>query len=70
MLLFFFAVTRFGLLSGVAFWFVWTILKDFPVTFDARTWWAGPGALALAAIVLLVLWGATTAPGVERQVRA
>jgi hypothetical protein len=55
MLLFAFAVTRFGLLSGVAFWFVSTILKNFPVTFDAKTWWAGPGALALATIVLLML---------------
>jgi serine/threonine-protein kinase len=54
---------RFGVLAVVVAGSVTTLLVSFPVTLDFSAWYAGPGFIALGAILALGVWSFRTALG-------
>jgi hypothetical protein len=54
-------MVRFGVVAMVAHILASMMLSDFPITADSRAWYFGAGALALAVVVAMTLWGARTA---------
>jgi serine/threonine-protein kinase len=52
---------RFGVLALVTFNWLSFLLMDFPITTDTRAWYFGAGALGLAVLAGVVVWGARTA---------
>ena len=54
---------RLGFLAGAAFIVTTMLLFAFPVTADAKAWYAGSGFLALGVVAALLLWGARAAAG-------
>ncbi len=56
-------LVRFGFLAGAASMLVKLLLFAFPVTADAKAWYAGSGFLALGVVAALLLWGARAAAG-------
>jgi hypothetical protein len=54
-------IVRFGVVAMVSHMLASMMLADFPVTADTRAWYFGAGALALAVVAAMTLWGARAA---------
>jgi serine/threonine-protein kinase len=54
-------IVRFGVVALVAHILASMMLGEFPVTADSRLWYFGAGALALAVVAAMTLWGARAA---------
>jgi len=59
--LFVFILIRFGILSLMAGYFVFQILRVFPVTADFSTWYAGSSIFAMASVLVLTAYALYTA---------
>jgi len=60
---FLFVISRFGLVAAIVATFGQRVLDFGAITNDPSAWYAGNGALALAAVTLLAAWGLRNALG-------
>lgn len=56
-----FILVRFGILALMAGFFVFQILRTFPLTADFSTWYAGSSLFAIASVLVLTAYASYTA---------